>query len=110
MSGPGLFDPGAQPERTLLAWGRTCLALVVLLGLVIKVLAVGSKTALVVLTVFGLTLPGLAWLLASARYRRMQRELTRPDTPTLPPGGTAVFLATAATVLCGVLALVLVAR
>ena len=111
MSGPELFDPGMQPERTLLAWGRTCLALVVVVSVIIKVLAVESNAVLVAVTISGLALPVLAWVVAAVRYRRVHRELTRPGgAAALPAGGSAVLLATLAAVLTGVLALVLILR
>jgi hypothetical protein len=65
---------------------------------------------LIVTTVFGLALPVLAWVLAVARYRRVNRALTRPGAPALPAGGAAMLVATFATGLTGVLALLLVVR
>jgi len=104
-----LFDLGAQPERTLLAWGRTCLTLAVVVAVLVKVLAGGVDPSVIGLTVGGLALPVLTWLLAVARYRRVHRELTRPGAEsTLPAGGGAVVAATLTAVLCGVLALVIV--
>lgn len=106
-----LYDRGAQPERTLLAWGRTCLASAVVLALVVKVLAVEADAAPILLTVTGLSLPVLAWLLALARYRRVHRELTGTGAASpRPGGGAAMTVATAAALLCGALALVLVVR
>lgn len=106
-----LYDQGAQPERTLLAWGRTCLALAVVVAVLIRVLVVAVDPAVIGLTVGALALPLGTWLLAIARYRRMHRELTRsgPDS-NLPAGGAAVAVATFAAALCGVLALAIVLR
>jgi putative membrane protein len=102
-----LYDHGAQPERTLLAWGRTCLALAVVIALVIKILTETVDPMLIVLTVGALALPVLAWLLAVARYRRVHRGLT--DAGSLPPGGgAAVAVASVAVVVCGVLAMAVV--
>lgn len=109
MNRSELFDRGAQPERTLLAWGRTCLALAVVVAVLVKVLAEAVDPVAIGLTVFGLALPLATWLLAVARYRRVHRELTRPGS-TLPAGGAAMAAATLAAVLCGCLALVLVLR
>lgn len=109
MNRSELFDRGAQPERTLLAWGRTCLALAVVVAVLVKVLAEAVDPAVIGLTIFGLALPLSTWLLAVARYRRVHRELTRPES-TLPAGGAAMVAATLAAVLCGCLALVLVLR
>ena len=111
MRSSELYDRGAQPERTLLAWGRTCLASSVVLALVVKVLAVEADAALILLTVAGLSLPVLAWLLALARYRRVHRELTSPGAASSRPGGgAAMAAATAAALLCAALALVLIVR
>lgn len=111
MSASELYDPGAQPERTLLAWGRTCLALTVVVAVLVKVLAQGVDAAVIGLTSCGLALPLAAWLLAVARYRRVHRGLTRPDPePTLASGGVAMAVATLTALLCAVLALIVVLR
>lgn len=111
MKSSELYDRGAQPERTLLAWGRTCLALAVVIAVVIKVFAENVDPAVIALTVAGLALPVLTWLLAVARYRRVHRELTRPGAESaLPAGGGAVVAAALAALFCGCLALVLVLR
>lgn len=109
MSASELYDQGAQPERTLLAWGRTCLASSVLLALVIKVAAATATPGWIVLAVLGLALPVIAWALAVVRYRRVHALLTRPGGPsTIPGGGAAMAFAATATVVAGVVALVFV--
>lgn len=94
----GLFDVGLQPERTLLAWQRTCLALAV--GIV-----VGSRLALpalgplsAVFAIAGLALVGAAWLGATRRYRRANRDLTGPAA-VLAQGGLPIAAAAAAAML-----------
>lgn len=110
-SHPQQYDPGLQPERTLLAWRRTCLALAAAMAVVIKLLAFESDTATVLLAVIGLAVPAVAWLLAAGRYRRSHRRLTRADRdPELPAGGSATAAAALAAVLFGGLALMLVLR
>jgi uncharacterized membrane protein YidH (DUF202 family) len=109
VSATELFDRGLQPERTLLAWRRTCLALATAMAVAIKLLALESDVATLLLAVFGLAVPAVAWLLAAHRYRRSQQRLTRTGRdPELPAGGPAIAVATLAAVLFGVLALVLV--
>lgn len=104
-----LYDQGAQPERTLLAWGRTCLALAVVVAVLIKVLTAQVDPAVIGVTVAGLALPLITWLLAVSRYRRVHRDLTRLDgEATLPAAGAPVAFATLAAALCGVLALIVV--
>ena len=106
-----LYDRGAQPERTLLAWGRTCLALAVVVAVLVKVLAQELDAAVIGVAIFGLALPLSAWLLAVARYRRVHHGLTRPGAEsTLPAGGAAMAVATLTALLCGLLALALVLR
>lgn len=101
-----LFDIGLQPERTLLAWRRTCLALAAAILVIVKVLAALSSAWSYVLGVVGLALPALAWLLASRRYRQAHLGLTRAgDEQRLPAGGPAVAVATAGTLLVGALAM-----
>ena len=106
MSSPELFDRGLQLERTLLAWRRTCLALATAIALVVKLLAFESDAVTVLVAVFGLAVPAVAWLLAARRYRSAHRRLTRSSGDSdLPAGGPAIAVATLAAVLFGALAL-----
>jgi uncharacterized membrane protein YidH (DUF202 family) len=93
VTGSALFDPGLQPERTLLAWRRTVLAL-----------AVGSLVALRVLPpalggwavwpgLAGLVLSGGLWLLAGRRAATAYRALRDGASGPLPGGGQLLFLA-----------------
>ncbi len=109
MSSTELFDRGLQPERTLLAWRRTCLALATADAIAVKLLALESAVATVAIGMVGLVVPAIAWVLATARYRAVHRRLTRTDGETaLPPGGPVIGVATLGAVLFGVLALLVV--
>jgi uncharacterized membrane protein YidH (DUF202 family) len=92
VTGSALFDPGLQPERTLLAWRRTVLSL-----------AVGSLVALRLLPpvlggwaiwpgLAGVVLAGALWVLAGRRAAAAYRAL-RDGSTALPGGGQLLFLA-----------------
>jgi uncharacterized membrane protein YidH (DUF202 family) len=97
------FDPGLQPERTLLAWQRTALALAV--GSV-----AGARLALPVLGavavgvgVLGAAAALSAYLAAGVRYRRSHHALVTGES--LPGGAVPLLALTAAAVLIAVAAL-----
>lgn len=75
-------DPGLQPERTSLAWGRTLLALVVASALLLRWLPDHGMAAVVPLAAAAVLALGL-WLRQGLRYRRgvrsMARETAAPD-------------------------------
>lgn len=95
---PELWDPGLQPERTLLAWRRTCLALAVGLavGVRLSLDALGVTTVMVGLAALGLVAAG--WFAASHRYRRDLRDLDHAAA-TLRRGGAPMVATAAAAVL-----------
>jgi uncharacterized membrane protein YidH (DUF202 family) len=91
LTGPALFDPGLQPERTALAWRRTALTLAVgavvsfrLLPPVLGLWSIGVGVA-------GLLFSVTTWILAARRARRVQSALLG-STGTLPGGGVPLFL------------------
>ncbi|MGF3056024.1 DUF202 domain-containing protein [Microbacterium sp. YY-01] len=93
------FDAGLQPERTLLAWRRTALALG--LGGVaatrftaheLGIAAVGAGIA-------GLVMAVVAYLLASARYSRVHRHLSGGSM--YPSGGRSIIALAAAAFFVG---------
>jgi uncharacterized membrane protein YidH (DUF202 family) len=97
------FDRGLQPERTLLAWRRTALAIAV--GSVF-----GARLALPVLgaVAVGIGLLGAvaalaAYVAASVRYRRSHRALVAGEP--LPGGAVPLVALSAAAALIGVAAL-----
>ncbi|GAA2573919.1 DUF202 domain-containing protein [Actinomadura fulvescens] len=98
-----LWDPGAQPERTSLAWSRTNLSIIVA-GLVCVRLAPSSMGAALAAAVVS----GAAALhvrRVRAQHRRRGRRLHAGE-PVADPG--SVLLATAVTVLLALLGLIFV--
>lgn len=98
-----LFDPGLQPERTLLAWRRTCLAFGGASAVATRFLVGELGTAALALGIFGVVVSWAAYLLAGAHYERMTRVLA--GSSSLATGGAHIVLlacAALATVLsCG---------
>jgi uncharacterized membrane protein YidH (DUF202 family) len=86
------FDEGLQPERTLLAWRRTCLALAVANAAAIKYLADSLGPGAALIGIAGLILSVVAWVLCTARYRRAHAGLVHHDT--LIVSGRLPFLIT----------------
>lgn len=86
------FDPGLQPERTLLAWRRTCLALAVASAVMVRFAgdAVGAPAAIA--GVAGIATAAGAYFRASRRYRRAHEGLHRDGE--LPIDGLALGLMT----------------
>ena len=96
------FDAGLQPERTLLAWRRTSLALAV--GAMITI-RLGAPTLGFVAGIIGIVSLGFAaaaYAMSTTRYRRVHLELTASHT--LPGAGTQVALVAVGVVLFGALA------
>lgn len=86
------FDPGLQPERTLLAWRRTCLALAVASAVVVRFAGESLGAPAAVLGVAGVATAGGAYIRAARRYRRAHEGLTRDSE--LPVDGLALALMT----------------
>lgn len=95
-----IYDPGLQPERTLLAWRRTCLsfALASLVGARFTIDALGVFA--VVVGVLGAGLAAAAYFAAAAGYQRAQRALHAHGASGTT--GVPIFLATGAALLVGV--------
>lgn len=96
-----LFDPGLQPERTLLAWRRTCLAFGVasLVGMRFTVDPLGLLA--VVGGILGAGLAVLAYALAATGYRRSHRALQ--GNGVLERSGLPMLLAAGAVLAIGAL-------
>ncbi|OLT15321.1 hypothetical protein BJF80_10700 [Serinicoccus sp. CUA-874] len=108
MSAPA-YDPGLQPERTLLAWRRTCLALAVVGAGIARFTGVYLGLATAVL-VGGLVVLGAGWAYhrATGRYRRDHLRLHHDDT--IASDGVAFVVAGLSLGLVSVAAAVFVLR
>ena len=102
------FDPGLQPERTLLAWQRTVLALAVAVAAGVRFAAPLVGVVAVVFGAVGLALALAAYIGVRYRYRRMHAEL-RDSAALASRGGWPFAALAAATCAIGVLAVLCVA-
>lgn len=96
-----VFDPGLQPERTLLAWRRTCLAFTItsLIGMRFTFPTFGIFAALT--GVLGAGFGALAYVLAVSGYRSIHRSLH--DAGGLTRSGLPMLIATTAVLAIGAL-------
>jgi putative membrane protein len=98
------FDAGLQPERTLSAWRRTCLAVGVGGLLFIRFAVAERGLAAIVAGLLGLLLAAAAYVDAARRYRRMYHHLT--GGRDLPSAAVPITLAAASVlvfaVTCGI--------
>ncbi len=107
MTSPdAVFDPGAQIERTLLAWQRTALALVIGSAVAIRVLAVVIGPPALVIGVAGLVLAAVAYGTAWRRYRLVHRALA--GGARLPDAGVVIAIVGGTTLVLGLAALAVV--
>ncbi|KQR39956.1 DUF202 domain-containing protein [Microbacterium sp. Leaf159] len=103
MSEPAaIFDKGMQPERTLLAWRRTCLAFATANLIALRFTIELGGVVAVVVAVLGAGLATTAYALAAVGYRRTTASLMSEGR--LAHGALALALATASTLLLGVAA------
>jgi uncharacterized membrane protein YidH (DUF202 family) len=77
----GLFDPGLQPERTGLAWQRTCLAFLAGSLVAMKVLPPILGPWSLLLGVAGVLESVLLLFVVRRRYLQHHQILTAPDGP-----------------------------
>jgi putative membrane protein len=101
------FDPGLQPERTLLAWRRTYLALGVACLVGARLLPPIAGPASLALVGAALGVVVVIAIGAERAYRRIHSELTS-DEPRHPGGGGLILAAAALTSVCAAAALAVV--
>ncbi|GAA1928298.1 hypothetical protein GCM10009775_20440 [Microbacterium aoyamense] len=104
-----LFDPGLQPERTELAWRRTCLAFAVGSLVALRLLPVALGSAWWVLVgVAGLAASGVLWLWARRRYHAVNTILARDGDRGRLPGAGPLFALCLLALVAGVFSLAVV--
>lgn len=110
MTAPVPIDPGLQPERTMLAWRRTALALVVVAAVATRYLAAELGPAAAALGGAGVLLATVALAAAQLRYRRVRSGFVDADTrhAALPAAGRTLAFTALAGLAVGLGALVLV--
>jgi putative membrane protein len=81
-----IFESGLQPERTLLAWRRTCLVLALGVAVSIRFGAIADPLVAILVGVPALALVGAAYALTSIRYSRAIRALVNDPTAAISEG------------------------
>src|SRR6476661_5167936 len=99
FNGPLDGDPGLQPERTALAWGRTVLTLIAASAVCLRWL---PDQGPFVLAMFGLTVAAGAGIYVTQR-RRYRRSVAGIRAGHLSPDIAAVFWTAGACVALGAL-------
>lgn len=94
-----VWDAGLQPERTLLAWRRTCLSFAIASAVAVRFTAEAGGAFAVVAGIVGVGLSLVAFAAASRRYRAEVRTLT--TTGALGAGALPLVAAVAAAVVLG---------
>lgn len=85
-------DPGLQPERTVLAWRRTLLAVAVGAAVSVRVLAPALGEAAIVTGLGGVVIAGVLWVLARRRHA-LVAAVFRGDAASMPGGALLLALA-----------------
>lgn len=93
-------DPGLQPERTILAWGRTVLALITAAAICLRWI---THHGVFVLTLFAVAVAtGMAiYLSQRSRYARSSRGITEEEIAADTAGVLGLAAATAGLGLLG---------
>jgi uncharacterized membrane protein YidH (DUF202 family) len=99
-----VYDPGLQPERTLLAWRRTCLAFVLASAVAVRFTVEIAGPIAVVIGVLGALLALGAYVGVHRRYRAALRSLVTRDV--LDTGALPMLAATLAALAIGLIAAV----
>jgi uncharacterized membrane protein YidH (DUF202 family) len=96
----GVYDPGLQTERTLLAWRRTCLAFGIASLVAMRFTVEAAGVVAVFAGIIGAGLAVGAYVAAAIGYRRANTSLH--TTGELNHGAAPIALATAAALVLGV--------
>lgn len=97
-------DPGLQPERTVLAWGRTLLLFTTVAAVFLRWLP-RYGALMLVLALLAAAVAGAIYVTQRLRYRRQSRGIS---DESLEPDVAAVLVTSAATCALGVLGVVVV--
>jgi uncharacterized membrane protein YidH (DUF202 family) len=97
-----VYDPGLQPERTLLAWRRTCLSFALASAVATRFTADVVGVAALLAGIAGVALALGAYVAASRRYRAAHRSLVARDR--LESDGVPMLAIALAAVVLGVAA------
>lgn len=97
-----LWDPGLQPERTLLAWRRTCLSFAIASAVAVRFTVESVGVVAVAAGIVGVALSLVAFAIVSRRYRNATRSLS--SSGILSTDAVPLLIVTVAAVLLGVVA------
>ena len=100
-----VWQPGLQPERTGLAWTRTCVSMIAASAAVLRLAAVNGSAPSLVLASMSLFVWVTLVVVTGRRYRLLVRRLQSHQhhmvmMPGAPAVGGVLLLAAATLILC----------